>query len=224
MDGFTKVCKFSFAKQRVGCNYKPSIMTLKTLTFALFIFFCSLTTYGQTNNEIKAALKKFQEGYSKRDTTLASKFADDLCTKDIQIIGTGEDEWFQGIASAKNLFKNDWAYWLTLIIDTTNINLTTLGNTAFFTAHGTASITFPNKDIAYDYAIGRLQQLVNNEKTSHSKLLTYSSQASNLIQQIEGGSLEIKYSIRLSGGLVKQNDKWLFKQLVFSFPYPMTRK
>jgi hypothetical protein len=45
-----------------------------------------------------------------------------------------------------------------------------------------------------------------------------------LIQQIESGSLEIKYSIRLSGGLEKKNEKWLFKQIVFSFPYPMTRK
>jgi hypothetical protein len=183
-----------------------------------------LTTYGQTNNQIKAVLKKFQEGYSKRDTTLVSKFADDLCAKDIQIIGTGEDEWFQGIASAKNLFKNDWAYWLTLTIDTTNISLTTWENTAFFMARGTASITFPNKDVAYDFALGRLQQLVSNDKTSRGKLLTYSSQASDLIEQIESGSLEIKYSIRLSGGLVKQNDKWLFKQLFFSFPYPMERK
>ncbi len=198
-------------------------MIFKTLTFSFLLFTYSLATYGQTDNQIKAVFKKFQEGYAKRDTTLVNKFADDLCTKDIQIIGTGEDEWLQGIASAKNLFKNDWAYWLSLSIDTT-INLTTSDNTTFFMVHGTASITFPNKDVAYDFAMGRLQQLVNNEKTNHNKLLTYSSQASDLIQQIESGNLEIKYSIRLSGALVKQNDKWLFKQLVFSFPYPMIRK
>ncbi len=199
-------------------------MTLKTLTFLVAISTFSLNTYAQTNNQIKAVLEKFQAGYLKRDTTLASKFANDLCTKDIQIIGTGEDEWLQGIESARNLFKNDWAYWLTLTIDTTNINLTISENAAFFMVHGTASITFPSKDVAYDYAVGRLQQLINNEKTSRGKLLTYSSQASDLIQQIESGSLQIKYSIRLSGALVKQNDKWLFKQLVFSFPYPLTRK
>ncbi len=85
-------------------------------------------------------------------------------------------------------------------------------------------MTFPNKETAYDFAYLRLQQIISTEKTSRIKLLSYSSEASNLIQQIESGNLDIKYSIRISGGIVKQNDKWLFKQLVFSFSYPMTRK
>jgi len=72
--------------------------------------------------------------------------------------------------------------------------------------------------------LGQLQQAISKETTNRNKLLVYSSEGSNLIQQIESGTLEIVYSIRLAGGLVKQNGKWVFKQLVFSFPYPMTRK
>ena len=198
-------------------------MTFKTLAFYFFFLTYSLSAYSQANDQIKAVFKTFQEGYSKRDTTLVNNFINELFDKDIQIIGTGEDEWLEGIESAKNLIRNDWAYWLSVKIDT-SINLTTSGNTTFFMVRCIASITFPNKDVAYDFAFGKLQQLVNGEKTNHNKLLTYSSQASDLIQQIESGSLEIKYSLRLSGGLVKTKNKWLFRQLVFSFPYPMTRK
>ncbi|PJJ74799.1 hypothetical protein BXY57_0361 [Thermoflavifilum aggregans] len=192
----------------------------------LIIVLCSLcgTTYSQTNKQILELFNTFQDGYTRRDTSLVNKFANNVCTKDIQILGTGEDEWFQGITSAKNFFRNDWLYWFSLDLDTSTLSLSITDNTAFFLIKGIASITFPNKEAAYDFAYKRLQQLISTEKTSRTKLLSYSSEASNLIQQIEIGSLEIKYSIRISGAIVKQNDKWLFKQLVFSFPYPMTRK
>jgi hypothetical protein len=204
--------------------YLFSTMTNKNLIFfCLFIAF-SFTSYGQSNKQLNEVFKKFQEGYSKRDTAVVEKFTTDLCAKDISIVGTGEDEWIQGIDQAKNLFKNDWAYWLNLSIDTTGVELEQLDNVAFFKVRGMVSITFPNKATAYDYAMVQLQQAVNTEKTNQTKLLAYSSQASDLIQKIEAGSLELKYSIRITGALTKQNGKWQFKQLVFSFPYPLARK
>jgi hypothetical protein len=194
--------------------------------YFLLILTCSFcyTAHSQTNKQIVEVLNKFQDGYIKRDTSFVSKFASDLCAKDIQILGTGDDEWVEGITAAKTLFKNDWLYWFGVALDTSTLSITTTNNTAFFLIKGIASMTFPNKETAYDFAYRRLQQLISTEKTSRTKMLSYSSEASNLIQQIESGSLEIKYSIRISGAVVKQNDNWLFKQLVFSFPYPMTRK
>jgi len=189
---------------------------MKQKTLFLFLLILSLHAYGQSDNKLKDVFAKFQEGYTKRDTTLVEKFTTDLCAKDISIIGTGEDEWFQGIDAAKNLFKNDWAYWLQLKLDTANVNI--------IKAHGTVSIAFPDKETAYTFAFGQLQQSINREKTNKKKVLAYSNEASNFIQQIESGGLEITYSLRLSGALVKQDNKWLFKQLVFSFPYPMARK
>lgn len=197
---------------------------MKQKALFLFLLILSLQANGQSDNKLKDVFAKFQEGYTKRDTTLVEKFTTDLCAKDISIIGTGEDEWFQGIDAAKNLFKNDWAYWLQLKLDTANINIITSNNVAFFKVHGTVSIAFPDKETAYTFAFGQLQQSINREKTNKRKVLAYSNEASNFIQQIESGGLEITYSLRLSGALVKQNNKWLFKQLVFSFPYPMARK
>ncbi len=180
---------------------------------------------GQSNSSsINEVFKKFQNGYSKRDTSDVIRFTNDLCTKDIQIIGTGADEWVQGIEAAKTLFKNDWLYWFNVNIDTSSINFSGHDNVIFFRLKATASISFPSKEAAYEFAYRRLQQIVSNEKNPKDKMLSYSSESSNLVEQIEKGSLEIKYMLRISGALIKEKDKWLFKQLVFSFPYPMVRE
>jgi hypothetical protein len=199
-------------------------MTAKKIFICVFLSGLAFSTVAQSNKNFKAIFQKFQEGYAKRDTSKVEAFANELCTKDVQIIGTGDEEWLQGINSAKTLFKNDWLYWFGLSLDTSTLHVTTTGNAAFFRIKGTAFMTFPNKEAAYDFAYNRLQQMVENEKTKRAKLLSYSSEAADMIQQIESGSLEIKYSIRISGGLIEQNGRWLFQQLVFSFPYPMTRK
>lgn len=193
--------------------------------YLIFLFLCAaILVDAQINKSLLEVFKKFQEGYTKRDTSSVEKFVDELCTKDIQIIGTGDEEWLQGSTSAKVLFKNDWLYWFALAIDTSSLNIIQSGKAAFFRVKGIASISFPNKEVAYEFAYTRLQQLIALEKTNKSKLLSYSSEASNLIQQIESGSLEIRYSIRISGGLVKYSDKWKFQQIVYSFPYPLMRE
>ena len=83
-------------------------MTVKKYSLSIIICSFCLTIYSQTNRQIVEVFNKFQDGYTRRDTSSASKFANDLCANDIQILGTGEDEWIQGIPAAKTLFKNDW--------------------------------------------------------------------------------------------------------------------
>ena len=85
-------------------------------------------------------------------------------------------------------------------------------------------MTFSSKENAYDFAMNLLNQNIGTRTSNKNRILAYASESANLIEQIESGSLEIKYAIRLSGGLIKQKDNWQFKQLVFSFPYPMNRK
>ncbi len=199
-------------------------MEIKLSFLLIFLSIINLTASGQQPQQIRNVFQKFQQGYSARDTSLVNEFVNDLCIKEIQIIGTGEEEWIQGIAAAEKFFSIDWATWLDLAIDSSHINLFIQDNTAFFTVPGTASITFPDKETAYRFALKQLQQTVAKEETARNKLLAYTSNASDFIQRIESGSLDMHYSIRLSGSLVKQNGKWLFAQLVFSFPYPMVRK
>lgn len=197
---------------------------IKSFAFLIIYFKINLSVFGQPQQQIRQVFQKFQQGYSIRDTSLADAFVNDLFAKEIEIIGTGEDEWIDGKAAATRFFKSDWATWLNLVIDTSKINVAVHDNAAFFSVPGTASISFPDKESAYRFALNRLQQMAGSESSDQHKLLTYSAKASDLIREIESGGLAINYLIRLTGGLLRQNGHWYFNQLVFSFPYPMTRK
>jgi hypothetical protein len=198
-------------------------MKNKSSLLLLLCTMINITLFAQDTTQIKAVFNQFQAGYSKRDTSLAGKFATDLFSNNISIIGTGTGEWSNGLESAKKLVKNDWLYWLNLQLDLEKIQLQLNGNTAVFAVKGTSSISFPNKDIAYNYVLQQLQQATAEEKNAKAKMLIYAAKASEWVKEIEIGGLEAIYEIRVSGVLFKQNGKWLFQQIVFSYPNPMKR-
>lgn len=198
-------------------------MTRKLLLMIIFLMTFSYAI-AQENIKVKSVFRDFQKGYANRDTSLTENFCNRLFAKDILILGTGADEWVDGLSQAKKLIKNDWAYWLNLSVDTTAIKWHKEGNTILFAAKGTASMNFPGKDVAYDFGIAQLNQAVKNEPDSRLKLLAYARESSNLISEIEKAGLNIKYMIRITGVLVPEGDRLVFKQLVYSFPYPMQRQ
>jgi hypothetical protein len=181
-------------------------------------------SFAQDIPAIKKVFRDFQAGYSKRDTTMTESFGNHLFARDIFVLGTGSEEWVSGISAAKNLIKNDWAYWLNLSIDTTKLNLQKTGNVYLFAMAGTAYLQFPNKEIAYGYGMGQVNNILKKETDNRLKLLALAQESSNLINEIEKGGLDVRYQIRLTGILIKQNDQWVFQQLVYSFPYPMQRE
>jgi hypothetical protein len=168
--------------------------------------------------------KNFDAGYAKRDTSLTENFYNKLFAKDIFIVGTGPDEWVDGLTGAKRLIKNDWAYWLNLSVDTATIKWHKERNIILFEAKGTSSMSFPNKDFAYDFGLGQLNRMTSNEPNNRLKLLAYVRESSNLISEIEKGGLDIKYAIRITCAQATESDRLVFKQLVYSFSYPMQRQ
>jgi hypothetical protein len=210
-------------KPHLNFNHKILASAWKSLLIICFLLTGSYAI-AQNDQKIKTVFRDFQSGYTKRDTSLAESFCNRLFAKDIFIVGTGDNEWIEGINAAKNLVKNDWAYWLNLSVDTTAIKWHKEGNVILFEAKGTAGMTFPNKDVAYDFGMAQLSRAINNESNNRLKLLAYAKESSNLISEIEKGGLAVKYKIRLTGMLVSEGDRLVFKQLVFSFPYPMQRE
>jgi hypothetical protein len=205
---FTEVCRLLKGKLLLSC----------------LLLLPSFGAFAQDIPAIKKVFNDFQSGYNKRDTTMTESFGNRLFARDIFILGTGSEEWISGLSAAKKLVKNDWAYWLNLSIDTTQLNLQKAGSVYLFAAKGTAYIQFPNKEVAYSYGMGQLNSLLKNETDSRLKLLALAKESSSLINEIEKGDLNIRYQIRLSGVLVRQDNKWVFQQLIYSFPYPMQRE
>jgi hypothetical protein len=199
------------------------LMKSKLLFGCLFLLSC-FSAFAQDPPAIKKVFGEFQSGYSRRDTSMVENFGNHLFARDIFILGTGSEEWITGLIAAKKLVKNDWAYWLNLSIDTTQLHLRKAGDVYLFAVTGTAYIQFPNKAAAYGYSMGQVNNILKNETDNRLKLLALSKESSSLISEIERGDLNIRYQIRLTGALAMQDGQWVFRQLVYSFPYPMQRK
>src|ERR1700676_277503 len=114
-------------KTHLNLSYKFPAVARKLL-FISCLLLTGTYAIAQNDQKIKAVFSDFQTGYAKRDTSLAESFCNRLFAPNIFIVGTGENEWIEGIVAAKRLVKNDWAYWLNLSVDTTAIKWHKMGN------------------------------------------------------------------------------------------------
>jgi hypothetical protein len=87
--------------------------------------------------EIIDQLRKFQDGYSKRDPKNIDTFMQSLYSKDnILILGTMPDEVYTGYKKATQLVKTDWESWGDCKFEIDSANISSLGNTAWFSTKG----------------------------------------------------------------------------------------
>jgi len=89
--------------------------------------------------EVIQQLKRFQEGYTKRDVSKVQTFAEQLFSKDnIVIIGTeGLHETCIGYKEAANLIETDWKGWGDCRFLMDNAQISAFGDTAWFSTIGT---------------------------------------------------------------------------------------
>jgi hypothetical protein len=87
--------------------------------------------------EIIDQLRKFQNGYSKRDPRNIDTFMQSLYSKDnILILGTMPNEIYPGYEKATQLVKTDWESWGNCKFEIDSANISSSGNTAWFSTRG----------------------------------------------------------------------------------------
>jgi hypothetical protein len=87
--------------------------------------------------EIIEQLWKFQEGYSKRDPGNIDAFMQSLYSREnIMILGTMPEEIYSGYENAARLVKTDWESWGDCRFGIDSANISSSGNTAWFSARG----------------------------------------------------------------------------------------
>lgn len=95
------------------------------------------TAPDSTRQEIIGQLHKFQDGYSKRDTSQVDAFMEALYAREnVLILGTGPREVFRSYDGAANLVRSDWESWgdCRFMIDSANIS--SVGDVAWFATKG----------------------------------------------------------------------------------------
>jgi hypothetical protein len=87
--------------------------------------------------EIIAQLKKFQEGYSKRDVNQTEPFMESLYSdNNTLILGTMPGEIFAGYNDAARLVKSDWESWGDCRFAIDSASISSSGDVAWFSTRG----------------------------------------------------------------------------------------
>ena len=199
----------------------------------VFLSFCILSLFlswsGNKKNklhiekeEIIKVLEKFQQGYTNRDTTIVEEYVEELFTNDILIIGTGASEWCKNSDDVIKLVRNDWKYWGDLKINIGEAKIRVANNISWIAVTGTSTRNFESEEYIYDrYGFNDINRILASKNlTRKIKLLEIITDAADLLREVELTGTKFVYPIRVAGSLVKENGKWKFKQMVFSYPFP----
>lgn len=90
-----------------------------------------------TRRQIIDQLNKFQDGYSRRDTSHINTFMESLYSREnILILGTMPGEVFSGYERATSLVKSDWESWGDCKFNVDSANISTMGDVAWFSTKG----------------------------------------------------------------------------------------
>jgi len=109
----------------------------KKILFPEKSFFSKGNAPDNTRMEIICQLKKFQDGYSKRDPKNIDTFMQSLYSREnILILGTMPNEIYSSYEKATRLVETDWETWGDCKFEVDSANISSLGNTAWFTTKG----------------------------------------------------------------------------------------
>ncbi|NHJ47340.1 MAG: hypothetical protein FK733_06075 [Asgard group archaeon] len=177
--------------------------------------------------DILKRIKLFQEGYDNRDISIVKDWVRELLDKNVQIIGTnsiypGDFEWRTGHEAAIELFENDWKRWgdLKMYLDHSEIQIEE--DTSWCAIFATVTrYTQKEEDRTFEASKKRSLQRIKaiTEKEMDSTLAMYQIiyDASMILSQYEQNETFV-WPIRITFGFIKKKEKWIIKQIHFSWP------
>ncbi|NPD88624.1 MAG: hypothetical protein HGN29_07860 [Asgard group archaeon] len=176
---------------------------------------------------IRSLLYKIQKGYTDRDENVVSEWAEDLFDERVTIIGTssikpGDFEWRNGHAAAIEMFRSDWLNWGDVKLSTEEAEIDIEGNASWVAVY--ATVTRDTKksvnhsaEVSRERSLKRIKQYSEKEWTTKQALYEIIYDASMVLTQYERSDIFI-WPIRITLGLFQRNNKWLIRQVHFSFP------
>ena len=170
--------------------------------------------------EIRALLDAFQQGYTQRDLAQVDAFLD-LFSEDIEVIGTngqkpGVDEWYLDRASARELVHGDWEGWGDLRLDLASISIRARGDVGWIAASATVSQTIGIEN--YESYLDFVRKFLDESTLPAQQKLHYILRGgANTVYEISRGD-KFVWPLRLTAVVVREASGWKFAQLNFSFP------
>lgn len=186
----------------------------------------------ENRDEIIQVLQKFQQGYVKRDLNEVDHFMGEIFVldEDLLVIGTSainvdSDEWCEGTEKVRTLIEDDWKYWGDLVINIKEARISVECDSACVSIEGVVSEIMKQENY-YDFRLELIKKtLEKKDISSKTRLIEIIQGISDTLYEVEKGE-KYDWPVRISGNMVKRNNKWLFNQLHFSYPitfYPPVR-
>lgn len=204
---------------------------MKNIISIIFTVLIYINSYSQEELKgIMHALEIFKKGYLERDTSKLEKWYDNIFYEDAELIGTyaiepGEIEWKNNKSESLKIFERDWVGWGNLAIELSKAHINYSGNFAWINVPAiitrnpnnsrsrTAEESYSNMLRNFDEIIGNNESDLNSKNKLH--LIAYYA---NLVMYQYSIGEEYIWPIRISGVLQKENDRWKFRQIHFSYP------
>ena len=169
-------------------------------------------------DEIKSVLRKYQEGYSKRDLHGVETFVNELFVNepDTFIVGTGNGEWCKGLQDIRELIQIDWEYWGDLVMDVENAHISIHDNSVACVAMEAVLNKKTESEKLYKNCLERVNQIREMDSCPKDTLVHILKTVSGYLYE-ENLSEKISRPIRITAVLVKK-EKWRFQNIHFSYP------
>jgi ketosteroid isomerase-like protein len=172
------------------------------------------------NDEIRALLQVFQDGYTRRDVSQTDTFME-LFTEDAEVIGTngvrpGKDEWYMDRASARELVAGDWEGWGDVRLDLDSMSIHSRGEVGWIAASATVTRIIGEENYA-SYLEFVKKYLERTDLSAEQKLLHILRGGTNTVYELRRGE-KFVWALRLTAVVVRETDGWKFTQMNFSFP------
>jgi ketosteroid isomerase-like protein len=173
-----------------------------------------------SNDEIRALLEAFQDGYTRRDVSQVDAFLQ-LFTEDAEVIGTNglrpaEGEWYMDRASARELVAGDWEGWGDVRLDLESMSIHSRGDVGWIAASAAVTQIIGEENYASYLEVVK-NYLERTDISAELKLLNILRGGTNTVYELRRGE-KFVWALRFTAVVVREADGWKFAQMNFSFP------
>jgi hypothetical protein len=174
-------------------------------------------------NQVRQVLKKFQDGYKKRDLSQIDSFMDlFLHSDEIELIGIGAsmrggNEWFQGFEAVKNIIEGDWEYWGNVLLDVDKAKISLFGDVAWLSTTGSIEQTSTHDEALKFYLEQMKDILVDEEDDDDTKLLDATHFGMRRLRERLKGQGH-QWPFVFTAVLINSQDDWRFHTIHWSMP------
>jgi len=173
--------------------------------------------------EVRKVLRRFQDGYTMRDLAKLDDFMGLFIESDeAELIGIGASmrggqEWFQGLASIREIIESDWTYWGDVIIDVEGAKINSIDNVAWLSTSGKLVQTQAFDD-ALGFYVRQMKELLENDEVELNERLMEATHfgVRRLREQQKG--VGHSWPFVFTAVLVRDESDWRFHTIHWSMP------